>query len=203
MSIRIRVQYNIVMSKEEKNRWDERYSSKDYEPRKKPADLLTKWIDRLPPGKALDLACGSGRNALFLAEKGYKVTAIDISSTAIKMAQSQALEKGLEINWVVSDLDKFKINGQYDVILSFFYVNKKMVPDIIKSLNAGGILIFQSHMLPPVPSKEPHKERFRFKPGEMRQLFKGLKVLDYEERQVDEEGDRHYYLASLIAQKDT
>lgn len=193
----------MVMSKEEKNRWDERYSSSDYQPRKKPADLLTKWIDRLPAGKALDLACGSGRNSLFLAEKGYKVTAIDISPAAIKMAQEQALQKRLKINWIVADLDKYVIRGKYDVILSFFYVNKKMVSDITKSLNAGGILIFQSHMVPPVPSEEPHKDRFRFKPGELRLLFKGLKVLDYEEGQLEEESDRHYYLASLVAQKDT
>lgn len=191
------------MSKDERNKWDERYSSHDYEPRKKPADLLTKWIARLLRGKALDLACGTGRNSLFLAERSYEVTAIDVSPTAVKLAENQALERGLKINWIVADLDKYKIQGLYNVILSFFYVNKKIVPDIIKSLNTGGILIYQSHMFPPVPSEEPHTDRFRFKPGELRQLFKGLKVLDYEERQIDEEGDRHSYIASLVAQKES
>ncbi len=202
MSIRIGLQYNGRMSKEEKNRWDERYSGHDYEPRKKPADLLTKWIGRLPRGKALDLACGSGRNSLFMAGKGYEVTAVDISPTAIKLARNKALEKGLKIEWVVADLDRFLIRGRYDVILGFFYVNKKMVPDIIESLNTGGILIYQSHMLPPVPSEEPHRDRFRFQPGELRKLFSGLKVLDYDESQVDEEGGRHSHIASLVARKE-
>ena len=201
MSIRIFMQYNDVMSKEEKNNWDERYSSHDYKPREKPSDLLTKWIDRLPGGKALDLACGTGRNSFFLAEKGYEVTAIDVSPTAIEMAKNKAREKGLTINWIIADLDRFKISGRYDVVLSFFYVNKKMVPDIIKSLNIGGILIFISHMLPAIPSEETNKHRFRFKPGELRQLFKSLKVLQYDEDQMDEEGGRHSSLASLVAQK--
>lgn len=195
------MQYNSAMSKEEKNSWDARYSSHDYKPREKPSDLLTKWIGRLPGGKVLDLACGTGRNSLFLAEKGYEVTAIDVSQTAIKMAKNKAQEKGLKISWIIADLDIFKISGKYDIILSFFYVNKKMVSDIIKSLNVGGILIFVSHMLPAIRSEEPHNHHFRFKPGELRQLFKGLKVLQYEERQVDEEGGRHSYLASLVAQK--
>lgn len=189
------------MSKEEKESWDTRYSSQDYEPRKIPSELLTKWIGRIPRGKALDLACGTGRNSFFLAEKGYEVTAIDISPTAIELARSQAIEKGLKIHWTVADLDSFKIPGKYDAILSFFYVNKGIVPDIVKSLNRGGILIYQGHLEPPVPPEEHYQQRFRFKPGELKELFKDLKVLYYEERQVDEEGGRHSYLASLVAQK--
>ncbi len=201
MSIRILMQYNIPVSKEERKNWEQRYSSHDYKPREKPSDLLTQWIDRLPPGKALDLACGTGRNSIFLAEKGYEVTAIDISPAAIEMAKNKAREKALKINWIAADLEKYKISGQYDIILSFFYVNKKMVPNIIKSLNTGGILIFVSHILPAIPSEESNTHRFRFKPGELRELFKGLKVLQYDEDQIDEEGGRHSFLASLVAQK--
>ncbi len=190
------------MSKEEKNTWDKRYSSGDYKPRQKPSDLLTKWLDDFPPGKALDLACGTGRNSLFLAEKGYEVTAIDISPTAIRLAKNKALAKGLKINWIVADLDSFKICGQYDVISNFFHVNMKMVPDMITSLNIGGVLVYQHHMFPPFPSSEPHSHPSSFKSGELRQLFKDLKVLHYEEEQVDEEGGRHSYLASLVAQKE-
>ncbi|MFC2073087.1 methyltransferase domain-containing protein [Chloroflexota bacterium] len=190
------------MNEAEKNTWDKRYSSGDYKPRQKPSDLLTKWLDDFPPGKALDLACGTGRNALFLAEKGYEVTAIDISPTAIKLAKNKAMAKGLKINWIVADLDSFKICGQYDVISNFFHVNMKMVPDMIISLNIGGMLIYQHHMFPPFPFSEPHSNRFSFKPGELPQLFKDLKVLHYEEHQVDEEGGRHSYLATLVAKKE-
>lgn len=190
------------MSTEEKTTWDERYSSPGYEPRRKPSDLLAKWIDYAVPGKALDLACGTGRNSFFLAEKGFEVTAIDISPTAIEMAKKQALEKGLIISWIVSDLDKYKISGEFSIIISFFYVNKEIVPDIIKALKKGGILVFESHMAPPYPSAEEHHGRFRFKQGELQQLFKGLKVLQYEERPVEEEGGRHSYLATLVAQKE-
>ncbi|MFC1977694.1 methyltransferase domain-containing protein [Chloroflexota bacterium] len=190
------------MSNEEENTWDKRYSSGDYKPRQEPSDLLTKWLDEFPPGKALDLACGTGRNSLFLAEKGYEVTAIDISPAAIKVAENKALAKGLKINWIVADLDSFKISGQYDVISNFFHVNMKIVPDMINSLNIGGVLIYQHHLFPPLPLSEPLRHPSSFKPGELPQLFKDLKVIHYEEQQVDEEGGRHSYLASLVAKKE-
>ena len=190
------------MSDEEKNNWDAKYSGDGYELHQKPSDLLVTWLGRLPPGKVLDLACGTGRNSLFLAEKGYDVTAIDVSPIAIKLAEKSAREKGLTINWIVADLDSYEISGQYDIIvISFFYINKKIAPDIISALSSGGMLLYENHMVSPNPSAEPHRHRFHFKPGELRQLFKGLNVLHYEERRVDDEEGHHSYLASLVAQK--
>lgn len=193
------------MTKEEKESWEKRYSSPEYEPRRKPSDLLAKWVGLVRPGKALDLACGTGRHSLFLAERGFEVTAVDISEAAIEIARKSAAEKGVNIKWIAADLDSYKIRGKYDIIISFFYVNKNMAPDIIEALKKGGILIFESHMVPPASSSgssAPDTHRFRFQPGELRQLFPGLKVLQYEERPVEEEGNRHSYLASLVARKE-
>ena len=109
------------MSDEEKNNWDAKYSGDGYKHDQKPSDLLVRWLGSLPPGKALDLACGTGRNSLFLAEKGYAVTAIDVSPIAIRLAEKSAREKGLTINWIVADLDSYEIRGQYDLmVISFF-----------------------------------------------------------------------------------
>jgi tellurite methyltransferase len=190
------------MSEDEKSTWEKKYSDDGYEPRETPSALLTEWLDDRSPGKALDLACGTGRNSLYLAEKGYDVTAIDISPRAIAMAERISREKGLEINWIIADLDNHAIQGQYDlIVISFFYVHKNMVPPIIDALNRGGRLLYENHMLPPSSADEDQKHRFHFKPGELRELFPGLKVISYEERRVDGEGGRPSYLASLVAQK--
>ena len=191
------------MSEEEKSNWEKRYSDDGYEPRQTPSALLTEWLDDLPPGRALDLACGTGRNALFLAEKGYDVTAIDISPRAIKLAEQMAREKGLKINWIVGDLDNYAIQGQYDlIVISFFSINKKMVPPIINALRSGGMLLSENHMLSPSAADESHEHRFHLKPGELRELFQGLRVIRYGERKVDGEGGRPSYLASLVALKE-
>jgi len=193
------------MSEDEKNNWEKRYSGDGNEPRQTPSALLTEWLDDRPPGRALDLACGTGRNSLFLAEKGYDVTAIDISPRAIKLAEHIAREKGLKINWIVADLDNYAIQGRYDlIVISFFSVNKNMVPPIINALKSGGILLYENHMLSPSSAEdEARKHRFHLKPGELGQLFKGLKVIRSEERQVDGEGGQPSYLASLVAEKDS
>jgi tellurite methyltransferase len=190
------------MSEDEKNTWEEKYSADGYEPRRTPSALLTEWLDDRPPRKALDLACGTGRNSLYLAEKGYAVTAIDISPRAIAMAERFAREKGLKINWIVADLDNHAIQGRYDlIVISFFYVNKNMVPPIIDALKRGGWLLYENRMLSPSSADEDQKHRFHLRPGELRELFQGLKVISYEERRADGEGGRPSYLASLVAQK--
>ena len=191
------------MSENEKNTWEKRYSGDGREPRRTPSSLLTEWLVDRSPGKALDLACGTGRNSLFLAEKGYDVTAIDISPRAITLAEHRARERGLKINWIVADLDTYPIPGWYDlIVISFFYVNKDMVPSIINALKSGGMLLYENHMLSPSDADEAHHHRFHLKPGELGQLFRGLKVIRYEERQVDGEEGRPSYLASLVAQKE-
>ena len=63
------------------------------------------------------------------------------------------------------------------------------------------MLIYENYMVSPSPSAKPHRHRFHFKAGELKQLFKGLNVVQYKERRIDDEEGRHSYLASLVAQK--
>jgi methylase of polypeptide subunit release factors len=100
------------MSKNEKNHWEKKYSGERYEPNRNPSALLTEWLNDRSPGKALDFASGTGRNALYLAEKGYDVTAVEISPLAIKLAEQAAEGKGVQIKWIVADLDDYVIQEQ-------------------------------------------------------------------------------------------
>ncbi len=193
------------MSEDEKRHWQEKYSRDDYDPELEPSVLLTEWVDDRPPGRALDLACGTGRNALYLAERGFEVTAVDISPRALELAEQKAREKGLTVNWIAADLDTYAIEGQYDlIVISFFSVNKGMVLPIIDALKHGGTLLCENHMLPPSASEdEARKHRFHLRPGELRHLFPGLKEVRYEERRRDgKEGGPPSYYASLVAQKE-
>ena len=89
--------------------WDERYSSGERAAEDidaAPTSLLVETSKRLTPARALDLACGSGRNALWLAEQGWSVTAADGSPVAIEVLQSRASNRGVTVNMKVADLEK-------------------------------------------------------------------------------------------------
>ena len=84
--------------------WDERYRSRDLVWGVEPNRFLAEEAAGLPPGRALDLACGEGRNALWLAERGWRVTGVDFSRVAIERARSLAGERGVDVDWVEADV---------------------------------------------------------------------------------------------------
>ena len=89
--------------------WDERYRSGERRSEDldaAPTPLLVESAGKLSPGKALDLACGSGRNALWLAKQGWSVTAVDGSPAAIEILRSRASESGVSVNARIADLEK-------------------------------------------------------------------------------------------------
>ncbi|HVJ29660.1 MAG TPA: methyltransferase domain-containing protein, partial [Gammaproteobacteria bacterium] len=93
------------MSAAERDKWDARYRDGAYEGRTYPTALLATWLPYLPRGRALDVACGAGRNALFLAANGYEVTALDISGVGLDRGRRAAAERGLTVDWLCADLD--------------------------------------------------------------------------------------------------
>ena len=82
------------MSEAERLEWDRRYTDGEYRPRTWPSPFLEAWLDRLPKGRALDLGCGAGRNALRLAEAGHQVEAVDISASAIQHGEDRGRTPG-------------------------------------------------------------------------------------------------------------
>src|SRR5258708_3026732 len=87
--------------------WDQRYRSQEKrEDEAGPTPLLIETAERLQPGKALDLACGTGRNALWLAGRGWTVTAVDGAPEAIRILRKRAQERGMQVDAQVVDLEK-------------------------------------------------------------------------------------------------
>ena len=112
--------------------------------------LLAKLAEGLQPGRALDLGCGSGGNAVWLAERGWQVTAVDFSEVAIEKGRMRASERGVEVEFAVSDVTTYRPDGQYDLVTSFYIhlwpeQRSQILAEAAKALNPGGRLIFVSH----------------------------------------------------------
>jgi len=128
--------------------WDERYASGEFSS-VEPHKLLIALVENLKPGKALDLACGAGRNAIFLAEKGFQVTAIDNSAVGIEIAKQRAKQKNLTIDFRVADLEKSEFaieENSYDLICDFYYLQRDLFAEMKKGVKPGGIIISTIHI---------------------------------------------------------
>ncbi len=170
------------MTKEEQLRWDERYSTGSYQPRPAASSFLESWIPRLPVGRSLDIACGAGRNALRLAEAGHQVEAVDISSSGIDMARAEAATRGLDVGWVVADLDTYQLEtAAYDLITVIRYANPVLWPRLAESLAPNGWLLVEHHMQTKLDVLGPKIPGFRLQPQELLKAFSPLRIIYYEE----------------------
>ena len=109
--------------KSDQERWDKKYQGEEFAYDKKPNAFLKKHLGSLEKGVALDLATGEGRNAVFLAQAGWKVDAVDISPVGVRKARKLAKEAGVKINFIRADLDFYAIaKEKYDLITRFLFL---------------------------------------------------------------------------------
>lgn len=193
------------MSEADREKWDERYAAGEYFARTWATPLIERWLPRLPgpEGKrALDVACGAGRNALFLAEAGYRVDAMDISTVAIERARASAAERGVEVEWIVADLEDARIpEDAYDLIVVVRYLHRPLCARLTAALREGGYLLYEQHVVSERPVGGPRGAAFRLQPNELLALFPDLRVLEYREG-IDEDPDGAVMaLARLVACK--
>ena len=172
--------------------WDERYRARREDPAREapPADLVAETAARLAPGRALDLACGAGRNAIWLAAKGWKVTAVDGSQAAVDILRRRASAHSLVLSTAVADLeaDEFPIEAaKWDLIVSAYYLQRGLFERIRAGVRPGGVAIVIAHTV--ACGEEPSAHRLR--PGELRAYFSGWALLhDYEGVPRDAEHQR-------------
>ena len=133
-------------------------------------------------GRALDVACGAGRNPLFLAQAGYRVDAIDISPVGLNMARNKATDQGLSINWIEQDLDRpYPFDTDYDLIVVMWYVNPDLITRLCDCLAPGGYLLCEEQLITDQEVIGPISSNFRVAPGVLREAVSGHEVLLYEE----------------------
>lgn len=184
-------------------RWDKRFGKKEFALGKEPNPFLKKRIRLLPKGKALDIATGEGRNAVFLAQNGFEVDALDISEKGLKKAKKLAREQGVKINTFFVDLGQYEIEKErYDLIANFYFLKRRLIPRIKKGLKKGGRVIFETYLLEhrTLGTGGPKQAKYFLKPNELLRLFKNFRILFYREG-IFREGGKRKAVASLIAQK--
>ncbi len=187
----------------DQRRWNERFKGKGFAFGKAPNPFLKKHIRFLPKGKALDLAAGEGRNAVFLAQHGFDVEAVDISYKGLQKLRRLAKEMGVKIETILADLDTYKIEKEkYDLIANFYFLSRKLIPKIKRGLKQGGWIIFETYILEHqnISSEGPKDRKYYLTPNELLWLFNDFRIFFYREG-IFNEGGRRKAVASLIAQK--
>jgi tellurite methyltransferase len=158
-------------------------------------------VENLAPGRALDLACGPGRNALYLAERGWQVTAVDASGVAVDILQRRARQRGLAVDARVADLEKgeFEIEpSAYDLVCDLFYLQRDLFPRIQRGVRSGGIVIAIIHMVDETPDVKPMNPAYLLRSGELRAVFAGWRIPhDYEGKPADSAHRRR--VAEIVA----
>jgi tellurite methyltransferase len=173
-------------------------SDKDeYDPH--PSRFLVDHIQLLPRGRALDIAMGAGRNAIYLARMGFEVDGVDISAGAIRTALRQAGEQGVKIRAEVADLEKnYRIEPDlYDVIVCFNYLQRSLMPRIKTGIKKGGMIVYETFIIDQERFGHPRNPDFLLRHNELLNIFRDFRCLRYREGIIE---DRKA-VASLIAEK--
>jgi tellurite methyltransferase len=188
-----------------RERWNERRSGADLEPFPDAAsEWLTGHLALLPrAGRALDAACGDGRNALALARHGLEVDAVDVSDVTIAALQAAAPERAPGVHPRVVDLEQEPLDTDaYDVVVTFNYLQRDLFGPLARALRPGGWLVFETfgpaHLEQLGGRMNPD---YVLRPNELLQAFGDLRVREYFEG-VAQRGGAQRGVASIVAQRD-
>jgi SAM-dependent methyltransferase len=185
---------------EDRRHWEERYATPEYIYGKEPVGFLKENVGLLPRGRAIVLAMGEGRNAVFLAEEGFEVEGCDISTNALEKARRLARERGVELRAFQADLEDYQLPRQsYDVVACFYYLQRDLIPQMKRSLRPGGMIIMETYTKDNLRYgfSGPKNPEYLLDTNELLHLFSDLKVVLYREMVV--EGRKA--VASIIAQR--
>ena len=157
-------------------------------------------------GDAIDVACGNGRNALWLAARGFNTLAVDRNATAIAQLSDAARQRRLSLRAEVADLEEGRpeslvlpvgeapLASAFDVVVVVHYLHRPLFPALVAALRPGGILIYETFTRAQALRGKPTNPAFLLEPGELRELVAPLDVI--EAREGEFEGKM---LASVIA----
>ena len=194
--------------------WDEKHRASAEHGPSEPATIVRELLPVLTAGPVLDLACGTGRHSLLMAQNHRMVTAIDFSGVALDLLQKQAAalnipvarsEKSTQIGFaqkerilaVQTDLERVELpEKHFGVVICTQYLQRSLFPAITRSLRPGGMLIFETFTSGQLDLQGgPRNPAYLLERGELRMSFPELKTLFYRELRAE------YAVASLLAQK--
>lgn len=174
------------MSEQDRRRWNERYLAGRYDLR--PAASLVGLAPRLRPrrgARALDLACGAGRNALFLAELGYHVDAWDVADVALAVLRAEldrraAAGQPLAVTPLQVDLDTAELPAAtYDLVLDYYFLDRRLFPAMAATLRPGGLLLCETYVDSARGREHIANPAHLLQRGELPRAFASLDIIEY------------------------
>ena len=191
------------MPETDQQRWDKRYAQQVQRESPGPAPWLLEVLPELPQGAALDLACGRGGNAIYLAGHGYTVDAIDVSPVGLQLAREAAHSAGVSVNFACQDLlaDVEIDTWHYDLIVMYHFMAPALLARIHQALRPGGVLMVEQHMRGFSGVAGPGSDRFRVAPGALAQAAQGLEVVRVEEGLFSHGAAAPFALSRLLARR--
>jgi len=184
----------------ERRRWEDRYGASAPAPRA-PAAILASAIAMGPRGRALDLACGDGRNALFLARRGFVVDAVDLAYGALRHLAVAARREGLAVQTIQADLERWPLpDSRYGIVVNTRYLQRSLFESMRRAVAPGGLVVFETFLRQQAEIGHPRNPTFLLEAGELRHQFDGFEFILYEEGFHDE-GDGGAFLARMVARR--
>jgi tellurite methyltransferase len=189
------------MSRQEQLGWNERYLRGEHATPLPDPFLykLTEPVTPLPSGRAaLDIACGAGRHAVWLAERGWDVVGCDVSLEGLRLAAQMARQRRVGLKLFCAELDEYPLPARrFDLVVVFFFLQRRLFAEIEKTLKPGGLLMYRTYLEGGEPTSHP---QHRLRSGELPEVFPGWRVLHYREIPAGETaGGRP--VAEFMAQK--
>lgn len=182
----------------DRTHWETRHA--DSHSQASPSPFLVENADHIR-GRVLDVACGKGHNGLFLARRGNSVEGIDIAFSALIDANNVALAENLPARFIQADLDDFPLPiERYDAVINFRFLNRRLLPSLASALKPGGVLAVETFLIDQKEIGHPRNPDFLLRRGELRDAFRSLEELRYEEGLFDV-ADGKAHLARLLARR--
>lgn len=162
-----------------------------------PTPLLVEAVKNRIPGKALDVGMGQGRNSIYLAQQGWRVTGFDVSKVGLSEAKRLARAAGVQINTILASDEEFDFGAdRWDLIAILYPIEKRSVYRVRKALKPGGLVVVEC------AHKEAGNAPYAYETNELLKIFEGFRILKYEDAMgVHEWARKELRLVRLIAQK--
>lgn len=187
---------------QDREKWDARYAQGAYQSRDWPSPFVQAWLPRVARGRALDLACGIGRNARYLATQGFQVDAVDISGVGLDRAKRLADSAGASVRWNEADLElEPPPPGPYNLVILMRYVNLELIGRIPDILAPAGMFLCEQHMVSTEATAGPSDPAFRVLPGQLSELVPALAILESNDGVITDPDGQTVALSRLVAKK--
>jgi len=185
----------------DREHWEVRYGERPEDQVGPPSQFLVEQLHRLPRGRALDVACGPGRQALYLARHGWTVDAIDFSHTALARLLSAARRDGRAVHALAADLEHYVLpRDRYALIVNVRYLQRSLFDDLKRALRRGGMILFETFIRDQQQLGHPRNPAFLLDRDELAAAFADLEILAYDEGRYETELGAAF-LARMLARR--